>query len=397
MADGGTTPMTHDGWLWDLAVPGNNDHDFYVSPASGDVAASMLQSAWTDPASGKDLMGARWYAPSAGDFTSADTVQVSPDPDPAAGDPFAYAADNPLTYTDPTGHLISAGSPATNPNYQADTAYANVFTQTYQRAGVTQAKANAAKAAAAVTAAKKAAAQRAKQQAAARAAAKKQAEEKAQATARQRAEKQALALTTLNPRDKPAPAGSGAGTSKKSKPPLTTSCPAGSADALECYGLNFQHDTGSSASTGKGGNRGLLGVCQTGEGFVTISGCGTINSAATGDEERSGGGSKSPGASGDDPGGLPNPPPMSRMERVGSGLKDDLFHRAASWEVDNAAAQEFTITGGDGVDRDLYQVQGELNGKPGIYEWIVDRSGSEPLITHQRFIPGGRITGGPNQ
>ena len=44
-----------------------------------------------DPASGKDLMGARWYDPSAGDFTSADTVQVSPDPDPAAGNPFAYA------------------------------------------------------------------------------------------------------------------------------------------------------------------------------------------------------------------------------------------------------------------------------------------------------------------
>ena len=158
--------------------------------------AGMLgyQSAWTDPASGKDLMGARWYSPSAGDFTSADTVHVSPDPDPAAGDPFAYAADNPLTYTDPTGHLISAGSPATNPNYQADTAYANVFTQTYQRVGVTQAKANAAKAAAAVVAAKKAAAQRAQQQAAA-AAAKKRAEQKAAAeeAAKKRAEQQAAA------------------------------------------------------------------------------------------------------------------------------------------------------------------------------------------------------------
>ena len=32
-----------------------------------------------DPASGKDLMGARWYAPGSGDFTSADTVQVNPD------------------------------------------------------------------------------------------------------------------------------------------------------------------------------------------------------------------------------------------------------------------------------------------------------------------------------
>src|SRR5262249_29454913 len=29
-ADGGITPKQHDGWMWDLSVPGNNDHDFYV-------------------------------------------------------------------------------------------------------------------------------------------------------------------------------------------------------------------------------------------------------------------------------------------------------------------------------------------------------------------------------
>ncbi len=90
-------------------------------------------------------------------------------------------------------------------------------------------------------------------------------------------------------------------------------------------------------------------------------------------------------------------PAMSQMERVGSGLKGDLFHRSVSWVVDNPAAQRFTITGGDGVARDLYQLTGELNGKPGVHEWIVDRSGSEPVITHQRFIPGGSVTGGPNQ
>jgi hypothetical protein len=32
-ADGGTTPKVHDGWMWDLTVPGNNDHDFYVQSA----------------------------------------------------------------------------------------------------------------------------------------------------------------------------------------------------------------------------------------------------------------------------------------------------------------------------------------------------------------------------
>ncbi len=39
---GGSVPAVHDGWMWDLTVPGNNDHDFYVSVGSGDVAASIL-------------------------------------------------------------------------------------------------------------------------------------------------------------------------------------------------------------------------------------------------------------------------------------------------------------------------------------------------------------------
>jgi hypothetical protein len=30
IADGGTTPKVHDGWMWDLTIPGNYDHDFYV-------------------------------------------------------------------------------------------------------------------------------------------------------------------------------------------------------------------------------------------------------------------------------------------------------------------------------------------------------------------------------
>jgi hypothetical protein len=33
----GTTPKQHDGWMWDLTVPGNNDHDFYVDTAVADV------------------------------------------------------------------------------------------------------------------------------------------------------------------------------------------------------------------------------------------------------------------------------------------------------------------------------------------------------------------------
>ena len=37
-ADGGTTPKQQTGWMWDLTIPGNNDHDFYV------LAGSLNQS-----------------------------------------------------------------------------------------------------------------------------------------------------------------------------------------------------------------------------------------------------------------------------------------------------------------------------------------------------------------
>ena len=30
-------PKRHDGWMWDLTVPGDNDHDFYVSAGSAPV------------------------------------------------------------------------------------------------------------------------------------------------------------------------------------------------------------------------------------------------------------------------------------------------------------------------------------------------------------------------
>jgi hypothetical protein len=31
---GGSVPAVHDGWMWDLTVPGDNDHDFYVAVAA---------------------------------------------------------------------------------------------------------------------------------------------------------------------------------------------------------------------------------------------------------------------------------------------------------------------------------------------------------------------------
>jgi RHS repeat-associated protein len=32
---GGVAPASHDSWMWDLTIPGNNDHDFYVATGGG--------------------------------------------------------------------------------------------------------------------------------------------------------------------------------------------------------------------------------------------------------------------------------------------------------------------------------------------------------------------------
>ena len=62
------------------------------------------QSEYSDPGTGKVNMAARWYNPATGQFTSKDTVKVNPSPVSAAANPFAYAGDDPLTRTDPSGH-----------------------------------------------------------------------------------------------------------------------------------------------------------------------------------------------------------------------------------------------------------------------------------------------------
>ena len=55
-------------------------------------------------------MGARWYDPGTGQFTTRDTTAVNPVPDPAAANPFAYAGNDPMTGTDPSGHYFVASA-----------------------------------------------------------------------------------------------------------------------------------------------------------------------------------------------------------------------------------------------------------------------------------------------
>ncbi|HVZ38835.1 MAG TPA: thrombospondin type 3 repeat-containing protein [Candidatus Kapabacteria bacterium] len=83
-------------------------------------------------------------------------------------------------------------------------------------------------------------------------------------------------------------------------------------------------------------------------------------------------------------------------DRINAALKADIFHHAPSFlsKEQLEAGTLFNLTGGDGIKRLLLQTEGEMNGKSGIFEYILDPN---DVITHQRFIPGGRITGVPNQ
>ncbi len=83
-------------------------------------------------------------------------------------------------------------------------------------------------------------------------------------------------------------------------------------------------------------------------------------------------------------------------DRIGSALKDDPLHRAASYlsQEQLARGRAYSFTGGDTRPYTLLQTPGQLNSTNGIFEYV-----SNPLgqVTHQRFIPGGIYTGFANQ
>ncbi|HUN30603.1 MAG TPA: LamG-like jellyroll fold domain-containing protein [Trebonia sp.] len=82
-----------------------------VTATKGTLRGSLgYQSQYTSPVTGQTDMGARWYNPANGDFANKDTASNSPTPNSASASPFGYAADNPLTNTDPTGHSVPGQS-----------------------------------------------------------------------------------------------------------------------------------------------------------------------------------------------------------------------------------------------------------------------------------------------
>ena len=243
-------------------------------------------------------MGARWYDPAAGDFTSRDTVTVSPDPDPAAGNPFAYAADEPLDFTDPTGHYIvppgNAASDGVTPrigstsdtssnNYVADVAAARVIQAAEAKATTSAAKAASAKAAAAkVTAEQNAAAQKAAAEAKKAKAAKAKQQQKQQ---RDQAAAKARAQAAVKASLERAVIQSNLLTTKSSAnlcQKLATNCqPCQSALVTECYNLGVALEPGAFASTGtQPPDSGSAPCTSVMAGFLGISGCGTANMAS---------------------------------------------------------------------------------------------------------------------
>jgi hypothetical protein len=98
-------------------------------------------------------------------------------------------------------------------------------------------------------------------------------------------------------------------------------------------------------------------------------------------------------------GGKPNLNAVNTGQITGSAAYkslnvDDAQHFFSNI-ADNYASQatKFSLKGGDGVVRDLYQIHGSLRGQPGVFEWIVEMEN----VIHRRFIPGGLVNGIPNQ
>ncbi|MFI5936919.1 LamG-like jellyroll fold domain-containing protein [Actinoplanes sp. NPDC051494] len=110
------------------ALPGSRTYDpLGKAVADNGMLGSLgYQSEWTESATGRVDMMARWYNTDTGQFDSRDTVANSPSPDSVNANRYQYGDANPLTVTDPTGHWgipnpIKAVTKAVTSTYRATT------------------------------------------------------------------------------------------------------------------------------------------------------------------------------------------------------------------------------------------------------------------------------------
>ncbi len=63
---------------------------------------------------------------------------------------------------------------------------------------------------------------------------------------------------------------------------------------------------------------------------------------------------------------------------MGSALNNDIYHQAASYVAESQliTGKTFLIIGGDGIQRTLLQVEGEVNSVTGIFEYLLDPNGT---------------------
>jgi RHS repeat-associated protein len=108
---------------------------------AGPAVELGYQGQWTDPGTGQTDMGSRLYRPSTGGFINADTAP--------AGNPYAYAGDNPMSLTDLSGNSPSGGGTGNGTVTQADVnAAAAQVKEAQQKAAQAQAAAAQAREAA---------------------------------------------------------------------------------------------------------------------------------------------------------------------------------------------------------------------------------------------------------
>jgi hypothetical protein len=77
---------------------------------------------------------------------------------------------------------------------------------------------------------------------------------------------------------------------------------------------------------------------------------------------------------------------LREAEPIGSALKDDIYHRGATFMKDEVIENgtHFPLRGDDGVWRTKWTMPGNVDGKDGVWEYIVDGNGN---LTHQFFKP----------